>query len=145
MARRSRAGSRRRAGEGRTSTTFEQLPFQQLQNPYQPVELLTENQIDAIHQGSLTVLEDIGINFLLPEAREILKSAGADVDPDGTRVRFDRGLIETALQTIPEDFTLHARNPAHNLKFGKNYLNISSVSSPPNASDLDQGRRSGNF
>ena len=124
---------------------FEQLPFQQLQNPYKPVELISEDQLEAIHQASLTVLEDIGINFLLPEAREILKTAGADVEADGTRVRFDRGLIESSLKTAPAEFTLHARNPEHNLKFGANYLNVSSVSSPPNASDLDQGRRAGNF
>lgn len=91
------------------------------------------------------VLEDIGINFLLPEAREILKSAGAQVEPDGPRVRLDRGLIAKCLESAPNQFTLHARNPERSLKFGKNYLNISSVSSPPNASDLDRGRRSGSF
>ena len=146
MPRRSRAGSRRRFGESRVKGgTFQQLPFQQLQNPYKPVEIVSADQLEAIHQASLTVLEEIGINFLLPEAREILKSAGADVEPDGCRVRFDRGLIESSLKTIPREFTLHARNPEHSLKFGKNYLNISSVSSPPNVSDLDQGRRGGNF
>ncbi|MDJ0958629.1 MAG: trimethylamine methyltransferase family protein [Arenicellales bacterium] len=146
MPRRSRARSRRRVGENRVKgEAFEQLPFRQLANPYQPVEIISADQLEAIHQASLTVLEEIGINFLLPEAREILKSAGADVEPDGCRVRFDRGLIESSLKTIPGEFTLHARNPEHSLKFGKNYLNISSVSSPPNASDLDQGRRSGSF
>lgn len=144
MPRRSRAGTARRRHRGqRSRPEFEQLPRRQLRNPYRLVELLSADEIEAIHEASLTVLEEIGVNFLLPEAREILETAGADID--GERVRFDRGLIEECLRTIPARFTLHARNPDHHLLFGDNYLNISSVSSPPNASDLDGGRRSGNF
>ena len=74
-----------------------------------------------------------------------MQAAGADVEADGPRVRFDRGLIEHAVKSIPGEFTLHARNPERNRTFGGNCLNISSVSSPPNASDLDRGRRSGSF
>ena len=146
MSKRSRAGRRRRRTSSQTDQpSFNQLPPRQLQNPYPPVELLSVDQIEAIHEASLTVLEDIGINFLLPEAQEILRSAGADVESNGPRVRFDRGLIEQCLESIPAQFTLHARNPERNLQFGKNYLNISSVSSPPNVSDIERGRRSGSF
>ena len=109
------------------------------------MELLSADQLESIHNASLSVLEEIGMNFLLPEARAILKDAGADVEPDGPRVRFDRGLIEQAIATAPARFTLHARNPAHDLILGDAYVAISSVSSPPNATDIERGRRSGNF
>lgn len=142
MTRRIRSGGRRRRSP---EAAIEQPPFRQLRNPYRPVELLSADEIEAIHDASLTVLEDIGINFLLPEARDILRTAGADVERDGARVRFDRELIKQSLKSIPGQFTLHARNAERNLVFGGNCLNISSVSSPPNASDLDGGRRSGNF
>jgi trimethylamine--corrinoid protein Co-methyltransferase len=124
---------------------LEQPPFRQLRNPYRPVELLSADELESIHEASLTVLEDIGINFLLPEARQILKEAGAEIEADGARVRFDRGLIEQAMSTIPRRFTLHARNPERNLEFGESFLNIGSVSSPPNASDIEGGRRSGSY
>ena len=143
--RRSRSGSRRRRSPASARAGLDQPPFRQLRNPYRPVELLSADEIEAIHNASLTVLEEIGINFLLPEARDILRAAGADVEPDGPRVRFDRGLIDQSVKSIPAEFTLHARNAERNLIFGGNCLNISSVSSPPNASDLDGGRRSGNF
>ncbi|MCB1809541.1 MAG: trimethylamine methyltransferase family protein, partial [Candidatus Competibacteraceae bacterium] len=124
---------------------FVQPPWQPLRNPYPPTELVSADQLEAIHDASLTVLEELGINFLLPEARQILKAAGADVDADGPRVRFDRTLLLDAIAKAPSQFTLHARNPAHNLRFGGNQIAISSVSSPPNCSDIERGRRSGNF
>ena len=139
--------SRRRTGTSRNAPDhrFVQPPWQPLRNPYPPTELVSADQLEAIHDASLTVLEELGINFLLPEARQILKAAGADVDADGPRVRFDRTLLLDAIAKAPSQFTLHARNPAHNLRFGGNQIAISSVSSPPNCSDIERGRRSGNF
>ncbi len=124
---------------------IEQLPFRQVENPYPPVELLSEEQVQTIHEASLTVLEEIGVNFLLPEAKEILRKAGADVEIDGNRVRFDRGLILESLKTAPNEFTIHARNPAHNLRIGGRWLTFSTVAGPPNASDIVSGRRAGTF
>ena len=87
----------------------------------------------------------MGINFLLDEARDILKEAGADVDPDSTRVRFDPAFIEEKIKTVPSEFSLHSRNPAHTVTMGGNRINLAVVGSPPNVSDLERGRRRGNF
>ena len=122
-----------------------QQPFGQVINPYPPVELLSADQVQQIHEASLTVLEQIGINFLLDEARVLLKKAGADVDDNSTRVRFDRNLILESIAKAPSEFTIHARNSAKNLKIGGRWLAFSTVAGPPNASDCIGGRRSGNF
>jgi len=53
-----------------------QSPRQQLVAPYPPMELLSAGQIESIHQASLTILSEIGIDFLLSEARDMLKKAG---------------------------------------------------------------------
>ena len=45
----------------------------------------------------------------------------------------------------PSEITLHARNPERSLIFGGNHINFGSVASAPNVSDLDRGRRPGNF
>src|SRR3546814_17512168 len=45
----------------------------------------------------------------------------------------------------PSEVTLHARNPERNLTFGGNHINFGTVASAPNVSDLDSGRRPGNF
>lgn len=121
------------------------MPWREVVNPYRPIEVLTPEQVEQIHQASLKILEEIGINFLLPEALEILREAGARVDTASECVRFDRGLIEESIGKAPSHFTLHARNPAHDLTIGGNHINFATVASAPNASDMDRGRRSGNF
>ena len=44
-------------------------------------ELLSPEALDDIHEASLTILEEIGMDIILPEARERMKAAGADVAP----------------------------------------------------------------
>ena len=78
----------------RQAVTVEQSPTVALRNPYQPFEILSRDQVEAIHRASLRVLEEIGVNFLLPEAIDILRAAGADVGTDGIRVRFDPAFVE---------------------------------------------------
>jgi trimethylamine--corrinoid protein Co-methyltransferase len=57
---------------------------------------------------------------------------------------MDRGLVEELLKTCPSEFTLHARNPAHNVHFGDNWVAFAQMASAPNCSDMDGGRRPGN-
>lgn len=135
---------RRRSRRGsRNPKTIPQLPWRQVVNPYPPIELLAPEQIEKIHQASMTILEEIGIDFLLPHACEILAQAGAKVE--GQRVWFERDMVLEAVAKAPSKFTLHARNPAHNLIFGGNHILFCTVGSAPNVSDMDGGRRTGNF
>ncbi len=140
-----RDGKRRRSRTRRETDTFAQLPWRQVRNPYRPIEVLDEEQIEAIHDTSLQILEEIGMDFLHPEALAILKAAGAEVESGGERVRFDRGLVLESVAKAPSGFTLHARNPAHNLEIGGNNIVFAQVASPPNAMDCDNGRRVGSF
>ncbi|GAB5471515.1 MAG: trimethylamine methyltransferase family protein [Rhodospirillales bacterium] len=134
-----RAG--RRASRG---GDVKQLDWRQPVNPYKPIDVLTDEQLEAIHQTSLSILEEIGMDFLHPAALELLAKAGAEVTPGSTRVRLDRGLVLEAIKTVPSEVTLHARNPERNLRLGGNAIMFASVASTPNASDLDRGRRPGN-
>ncbi len=113
--------------------------------PFPPFDLLSADQLNRIHEASLDVLQEIGINFHHDEARALLKDKGADVKPDDARVRFDRKLVMDLVSTTPATFTAYARNPDRNLDYGGNNFNISIISSPPNSSDLVGGRRTGNF
>ncbi len=133
----------RRRREG--AVGLAQLPWQQLENPLRPIEVLTEEQVERIHEASLTILEEIGMDFLHPEALEILAAAGADVEPGSQRVRLDRGLVMEAMAKAPSSFTLHARNPARSVRIGGNAITFATVGSAPNVSDLEGGRRVGNF
>jgi trimethylamine---corrinoid protein Co-methyltransferase len=58
------------------------------------MSLLSTDELESIHQASLTVLEEIGMDFNLAQARDMLKRAGAEVE--GERVRIPRGSWRTA-------------------------------------------------
>jgi len=137
------AGRRSSRARGRHKAAFTQLPRHQPANPFPPMEIVSADQLEAIHEASLEVLEEIGVNFLLPEAREILRQAGAAVESGGARVRFDRALLEDAVARAPSQFVARARNPANDLVIGANHMVFGAVGGPPNVSDLDGGRRPG--
>ena len=136
MARRSRR---------REKPPFKQLPWRQVVNRYPPIEPLDEEQIEQIHDASMQVIEELGMVFLDEDACESLRKAGADTDKDTQLVRMDRDMVLQHVAKAPAEFTLYARNPAHNLRIGGNVINFSAVGSPPNCSDMDHGRRPGNF
>jgi len=134
---------RRRAGRGaERSAKAPKAPQPRL--PFKPVELATPEQLERIHQASLKVLEEIGIEVLHDGARVILKKAGAIVDEETQRVRFPRDLVESKIGLAPKSFILHARNPENNVVIGENAVAFGSVASAPNVADRDGGRRPGN-
>lgn len=138
-------GGRNRERAKRDAGQFRQLPWQNVINPFPPFNFISDDQVEDIHRASLQVLQEIGMNFLLPEAREHLKAAGADVRRGETRVRFDPAMIEEYVAHAPAEFTMHARNPERNLRWGGNNLNFAMVASPPNVSALDIPRTAGTF
>ncbi len=140
------AAPRRRAGRG--SGTVRVAPstvkYRSLKHRFPATPVVSDDELEAIHDASLTILEEMGMDFMHVEAREILKKAGADVRPGSERVRFDRNLILQAIKTCPSEFTLHARNPERNIRIGGKNLAFAQVASPPNCSDMQGGRRAGN-
>src|SRR5271167_346669 len=118
-------------------------PAGQPKLPFAPLDLVSRDELESIHQAALEVLKEIGIDFLHDEARAMLKDAGADVDPASKRVRFDPALVEARIGLAPKEFTLHARNPARNLAVGGRHVAFGSVASAPNSSDRSRGRRPG--
>ncbi|HSV01335.1 MAG TPA: trimethylamine methyltransferase family protein, partial [Roseiarcus sp.] len=135
-------GRRRRAAERGGGAGAAQPPGQP-QLPFPPLELVSRDELESIHQAALTVLEEIGIDFLHDEARAMLKSAGADVDPASRRVRFDPGLVEAHIGLAPQEFRLHARNSARDLSIGGRNVAFGTVASAPNSFDRAGGRRPG--
>ena len=128
-----------------TPTGLVQPPIGSMRNPYPPMAILSDDEIEAIHNASLSILADIGMDFLHPIAREILRQAGATVSPDSERVRFDPELVTTLVAKAPSSFTMTARNPERSVGIGGNQIVFASVGSPPNVTDTERGRRRGNL
>ncbi|MGL3604967.1 trimethylamine methyltransferase family protein [Rhizobium sp. G187] len=118
--------------------------YRNLVNRLVKTELLDAEALDDIHEASLIVLEEIGMDIMLPEARALMKAAGADVTAGSERVRFDRDLILDLIASAPKEFTLHARNPERHVRIGGNNLVFAQIASAPFVADREGGRRAGN-
>jgi trimethylamine--corrinoid protein Co-methyltransferase len=118
-------------------------PFRPLKNPFPPMEVLSPEQIERIHNASMVILEEIGLDFLDDEALDLWETAGARVDRQAQHVWLDRGLVLEAVAKAPAQFTLQARNPAHNLQLGGNHINFATVGGAPYYADLASGRQLG--
>jgi trimethylamine--corrinoid protein Co-methyltransferase len=119
------------------------MPWQQPVNTDRPTEPLDPDGVAAIHNGAMEILEDIGIEFLNPEALQILKDFGATVQ--GENVRMGRDMIMELIGKAPETFTITPRNPDRAITIGGNHMAFVNVSSPPNMWDLERGKRSGDW
>ncbi len=104
-------------------------------------EVLNEEGLTLIEGNADTILEEIGLIFRDdPEALEIWKAAGADLD--GERVRFPRGLCRSIVQrTAPREFIQHARNPARSVRIGGDATVFAPAYGSPFIHNLDEGRR----
>jgi trimethylamine---corrinoid protein Co-methyltransferase len=126
------------------------LPWRRLVNPFAPLEILSTDQVEAIHVAALTILRDIGVQVLGAAALDRFEGAGARVDrQDGARgaagqVRMDPAQVEELVALAPSRFDLFARNPARNLVFGDRHLVFGAVGGPAFVTDIDRGRRAGN-
>ena len=142
-----RAGGRRRRRDSASADAppFLQPDWQDVQNHMAPLAPLSADQIESVHEASLRLLEEYGIEVMSAEARDYFRAAGAQVDDSSMIVRADRGLIMAAIATAPATFRLTPTNPQRALTIGGNHIHFGMVSGAPNAHDIRGGRRSGNF
>jgi trimethylamine--corrinoid protein Co-methyltransferase len=87
-----------------------------------PLEILNEEQVAALHRGTLHVLQTTGVRFQHQKALDLFERSGCIVDHDSQHVRFPPGIVEACLRSCPSNFTLAARDPKNTLCFGGNNL-----------------------
>ncbi len=133
----------RRPRAGRVTGAIPQRDFGQVPRGYAPIEVLSGDQVAAIHQAALGVLARVGMRVLDPAARELYASAGGRVV--GETVFLDPGLVEERLRTVPARFALAARNAARSLRVGGADCVYTSVGGPAYVMDIENGRRDGTF
>lgn len=80
------------------------------------LKVLSEDEKAQIHERTLRILAETGIQVNTEKGRKYLKDAGAEVDENTKFVKFPRALVEESLRLAPKDFTLGARRPGWDLK-----------------------------
>lgn len=147
MARRQSRRRNARPGhrEHRIPGALQQSPYTQVRLPYAPTEILSADQVEAIHETSLKILENVGMKVLDTEARRYFREAGAEVDDDSEIVKIDRHLVGEKLALVPDEFEVIARNPERNFRIGGQCTSFASVGGPAYVHDMENGRRAGTY
>ncbi|HEY54078.1 MAG TPA: trimethylamine methyltransferase [Caldilineae bacterium] len=101
--------------------------------------ILTDTDIDLIHQTSLKLLDEVGVLFPNDEALDIFRERG--VRTDGEKVFFSEKQVMDALATAPEQFILHARNPSRSVTIGDGESVFAPGYGAPLIVDMETGAR----
>lgn len=105
------------------------------------LKVLTDDQVEAIHEASLRILEATGVRFDSEDARRRLEAAGATRHPDRANVlRFPRGVVEEALRKIPRYGTYFARDSRNDIAFDGEHTFAHSLGGNPTMLDLETGQ-----
>jgi trimethylamine--corrinoid protein Co-methyltransferase len=107
----------------------------------QQFELLTNEQVEQIHETSIQILTQTGVEFGYPPALEMLKKGGAKIE--GQRVFFSDRLIEEQINKAPGKFRLYARNPEKDVIIGGDNTAFTPGYGAPFVIELNSGRRKG--
>ncbi|MEO0783097.1 MAG: trimethylamine methyltransferase family protein, partial [Pseudomonadota bacterium] len=138
--RRKRSGGRAGNADRRGAATDHQMPWQPPINIDRPTEPLSEEGVQAIHDGAMRILEEIGIEFLNPKAVEILQASGG-CTINGENVRMGRDFVMEQIALAPSTWTITPRNPERTITMGGKNLLFGNVSSPPSYWDMSIGRK----
>jgi len=101
--------------------------------------IFTEGQLDKIHNATVEILQQNGIEILSEDARKLLEENGAKVDEK--QVFINEKMIEDALKSAPKKFTLHARNEENNVEIGGKNTVLAPGYGAPFVMDFDEGKR----
>ena len=101
-------------------------------------EILSAEAMDTLDRGWRRIVSEIGVEFLKPEALDLLRAAGQKVEDNN--VFFDPDFIMEQVAKAPREFDIQARNPENNVHIGGDHMVFSSVYGPPFVRDGDVRR-----
>jgi trimethylamine--corrinoid protein Co-methyltransferase len=79
-------------------------------------EILSPDAIGVLDKGWRRIVSEIGLQFAKPEAVELFRKAGQEVD--GETVKFDPDFVLEQVAKAPREFDVQARNPANSVHIG---------------------------
>lgn len=95
-----------------------------ISNPKLKLEILTEEDVQKIHNATLQIIEKVGVRFPSKRALEIWAANGAEVDYEKKIVRVKPQIIEDAIKKAPPAYKLAARDPQQDLQLDGNHVNL---------------------
>lgn len=89
--------------------------------------VLSNEQINKIHNASLTILERVGVMVPHKELLNRFEDSGAWIDYEKQRVKIPADLVMKLLNKAQKQFTLYGRDLSKKAEFGKGKRNYNSI------------------
>jgi trimethylamine--corrinoid protein Co-methyltransferase len=94
--------------------------------------ILSQDELESIHQATVKVLSEVGIQVYHDEVLEHLADAGAKVDAESQVVKFGEELLTDSLEKAGKSYILYGRDGSRSARFGYgDIVTISSLGSIP--------------
>jgi trimethylamine--corrinoid protein Co-methyltransferase len=103
-------------------------------------ELLTQEQVERIHDASLEILENVGLLVRNEKARTIFAKHGCTLNSEEHIVRFPRNVVEEFRAMMPSTFTFRGRDPSFDRTLPDQGPVIVTASSAPDILDPVTGQ-----
>jgi trimethylamine--corrinoid protein Co-methyltransferase len=103
-------------------------------------ELLTQEQVQRVHEASLEVLEEVGLKVRYEPARALFAKHGCSVDSETNIVKFPRDVVERYRKMTPPKFTFRGRDPKFDKTIPDDSPVIVTASSAPDIIDPETGK-----
>jgi trimethylamine--corrinoid protein Co-methyltransferase len=104
------------------------------------LKILSQGEIEEIHQRALDVLQQIGCFFESEEALSVLQKHGAVVDWSTGIAKLQRNMVEEALRLCPSSMLLAARDPKKDVHAEGDRVYFGPGTLPVKVRDLETGR-----
>ncbi len=106
--------------------------------------LISDEQVEQIHNASLEILESIGLVVQNDKARALFAKHGCEIDLETLKVKFPSKVIENLRASFPASFTFYGREPKYDRTIPEDGPVIITASSAANIIDpvTGQERRS---
>lgn len=104
-----------------------------------PMDLVTPDELQRIHDASMDIIEEIGIDFRDETALQHWRAAGASVT--GDRVRIDRELLMAMVAKAPAEFPVTGRGADTAFTMGGDWTVFCPIQGAAFVRDLEGVRR----
>jgi trimethylamine--corrinoid protein Co-methyltransferase len=89
--------------------------------------VLSPQQIERLHEHSLRILGEIGVEIPHPDMLQRCADAGASVDFPASRVRLPAELVRQCIAQAGKQFTMYGRDVSLTARFGQGTRNYNSI------------------
>ena len=101
------------------------------------LELLSRSDLDKIHGATMEILRRLGVKVYEPQALELFRKAGADVDKKTMMVKIPENLVKETIRRAPSGFKLYGRDPKYELDHSGNKIHFGVSGLAVKVHDLD--------